>query len=614
MSKSIKKKVKIIYHKVIHKTRELFKWFKIYYNFGLSLKFNTICTAFFYFFNLLLKIGTFISILYFSGIIKFEEGHIFDINDSYQSKYITETGLLGAQITLTLISVSLIALISNTDNKYIFGNRLVNTAFSSKGPFSFKCRMSYLFVLLFLNVFFMTQNVSFSYVLIVFFISLFLSVGILEKFGMVFLNRNYIKRKLKSKYYKCNLKYMRKEKPIYHYFSQPLVELKDITLKHILYNSIPELNENMQLYFDVMKITLFNKPQIVQEFYTECGNKNDIIGGIIDLSEAMLHQGQPIYGIRTYVALLKNLNYFKINGLTEILTISPVDTFIKAFNDINNRIHCKTYLSYLLAMNAALIEQANLKVTTDLSYCRLAKHDLIHSHINSNFYEKIYDVIKKSTFLTAEEKDELFDHIRSNIISLFCENLYNDIDCFRNHKNFKKDERNLSLEIKAEPFARYLLRLIENNELFHLSQLSYLGMDNISAAFAKILATLSVLNMVYKGNRREYLYDVNIDVHAVKELYSKHDFLNVAVKGDELKKCYELILKCYTKGAGSKNTYSNGGVYGFNPKFNFDKIVVDSYFTYLTWKEQTNKDVIEVAKENQFLIDDELLRNFSFVD
>ncbi|MBQ6942730.1 MAG: hypothetical protein IJN43_00225 [Ruminococcus sp.] len=256
-------------------------------------------------------------------------------------------------------------------------------------------------------------------------------------------------------------------------------------MKHIITNNVPELNENVRLYFNLLRLTLFNKPKVVQEYYTELTNAQDVIGHIIEISLKMFETGNQLYGIQTYNALLKNLNYYKIAANANLIAHSPVHPFIEAFSDIKSKIQVKEYLNQLLIMNKAIIEQYQLQTIIDLSYCRLSKNDYIHFFSCSDIYAKVYDMIIKSDWISVEDKDKLIETIRGYIFDLYTSlKLKRDIDCFWNKTRFS-EERNFQIDIKNEPVAQYFLRLIEKNDIFNLWQYDLLGSGKKHSLFCK---------------------------------------------------------------------------------------------------------------------------------
>jgi len=544
---------------------------------------------------------SFCEIIIHSEMILFTGQCVPYFNNSFSTNYISQESIMGMQITITLICVSLIALVANIEKKYIYGEQLINIAFSSHGPFSFKWMMIYLFILLLANTFLMLSNVMFVYIVFVFLASVYFAVIILYKFAAVFLNQNSLRRNMSLKYYKSNLTYMKKERPIEPYISVPLDNLKSATIKSITYNEWPEVSENLRLYFKVLVLSLYNKPKAVQEYLTEMTNLQDVIGHISELSQLMLFNGHESYGLRTYNLLLKKLNYYKITGIVNVILSSSIDIFVDAFSTLHNKLQYTEYFNQLLTMVSEYLEQVYLQTIVDFSYCRLAQDNLIHSHAYNHLYEKLYDLVTKSEVLSDDDKNEFLESIRSNIISLYCrKNIRSDIECFQSKSRFPKKDRVFSLEIMGEPIARYLLRLIENNDIKTLRMYDHMGSRNDSWCFAKTLAVLSVLDMVYRKYKRTYMIDIKIKEHDDEALFKKCDLLKLNADKDTINKYYSFILSHYVKCVDKEISEGPGGIYGFNPKFVYNKIVVDTYFAYVIWKMQDGLSIETIAKENGF--------------
>ena len=133
----------------------------------------------------------------------------------------------------------------------------------------------------------------------------------------------------------------------------------------------------------------------------------------------------------------------------------------------------------------------------------------------------------------------------------------------------------------------------------------YWVLEKNTAYFAKILAILSVLNMLNNGNKREYLYDIEIDEVSVRKTFKESNFLKMEIREAEIQEYYSFILAHYVEDVESNNLAS-GGIYGFNPKFNFKKEVVDTYFAYLLSCIQNNKSVDVVVKEKGYVFNKNL--------
>ena len=349
-----------------YKIKEYFSWLKVYCGLKYRVKFFNIIGFIFALLKAVLFIGSFILITTLSDIIVFTNS-IPSFNTNFQTEYITKTTVLGSQITLTLICVSLIALISNIESKYLYGERLLDLAFPHVF-LSFKLLMGLLFSLLLCNIYLMLKEIAFVYTIFVFLMALYISVLLLYRFAIVFLSKASFKNKLFCKYYKANLTYIKKTKPINPYNSESLSKLYSITLKHLVNKDYPELNTNMILYFDLLKATLFNKPQFIQEFYTEYGEHKDFIGQISEFSLTLLYERNPLYGIQVYNTLLKHLNYYKVVCVQDVGFYSI--SFIEAFQDIHDKTQLKIYLEQLLIMSKNLIEQTYLYSIADFMKSR----------------------------------------------------------------------------------------------------------------------------------------------------------------------------------------------------------------------------------------------------
>ena len=117
--------------------------------------------------------------------------------------------------------------------------------------------------------------------------------------------------------------------------------------------------------------------------------------------------------------------------------------FIEALSDMSHKSQIKMYLTQLLNMSNSIIEQTYLYSVADFSYCRLAKcKDKIFYWAQSGMYEKIYDLINKSSNLSTEDKNELIEDIRLKLIDLLNYiNMprYTNIKLYKNQLQIKKN-------------------------------------------------------------------------------------------------------------------------------------------------------------------------------
>jgi len=545
--------------------------------------------------------GSFLYMLTSSQVLIIPESGLPYPNPLYSSDYITKNGVLGSQITFVLICVSLIALVSNIDQKFIYGEKLIHLAFAKSGPLSFRPIMIGLFALLVFNVIQMFQHKCFARIIIVYVITMYMALIILYRFSFVFLNQYAMKKKLLRRYYRNNITHMQKDKPQAHHNSIALSNLKNVTLKHVIENNITALNENMVLYFSLLEHTLYNQPQLVQEYHTELLYDGDIICHISEISLTLLNQGHALYGLRTYVALLNKLNFYKVTTVTDMILSNTASEFIEAMTSFSNKSQLVRYLNCILAMNTELIEQVNVFSSADLSYCRLASHKLIHSFAVGNMYERTYDQLNKITYLSPEDRHELMDMIRMNIISLYTrEELRVNIDNFRTWPEKHISKRMYSLDIRSVPVAHYLLRLIESTDAEHLWDFRFMFRDapnrQSDEVYAKILSILSVLNMLYHGNKRKYAADLSINEAATIDLFKKTEYLKFSISTMQVEKYYSFTIQNYVEGKTA--TKDNSCIpYQFSRFFSFDKIVVDTFFICMHWRNNPGNSLDTITSQ-----------------
>lgn len=583
-----------------YKIKESLKWHKDYFILRHRIGFIQTVHLILFILKTSILVTSFLAILWFVKIILVTNSGTVEFNTDFSTEYISKSGVLSAQITLTLISVSLIALVSNIEKKYIYGESLLDLAFPSK-ILSFKFAMTVLFGLLLFNSFLMLKQVAFVYVIVVFLITLYTAIIVLYRFASVFLSRHSFRNRLFYKYYKCNLAHMKKTKSIEPQISEPMRKLKVMTLRSISQKDYITLNENMMLYFNLLKSTLFNHPKVVEEHYTEYLNHQDLVGHINEISLELLYNREPMYGLLVYNALLKYINYYNVICVQEIVFTSHY--YIEAFPDVGDKTHIKNYLGGLLQMSRMLIHQAYLYSIADFSYCRLGKlKDMIYYCAQNKMYERIYDSISQSTKLSTSDKKELNESMRSSIIEVSIGYPFADVDDFKKRQRFHIEHRQHRLEIKGEPIALLFIKFFENCDYDSLSNYYSLcdihkGKKDFSATFALVLTMLSVINSLYLKGKREYLYDVQIDGRTAKTVFANCKLLDVTINDELLNSFYEFIISCYV--AKESKSIPEGGVYSFHPKFNYKKEVVDTFFAYFYQKNQSEKSLKDIYLEKR---------------
>lgn len=595
------KKAKGLFQKWKYNVNAFIDWKANSFRNRYSIPLDNFCRIFKTILLISVVLGSFIYILIASKVILLTENGVPCLNRDFTSEYITKSGILGSQITFVLICVSLIALVSSIDQKYIYGEKLIHLAFAKYGMCSFGMSMMVLFSLLIFNVIQMFQKKAFAAVVIVYLITMYLALIILYRFSSVFLNQYSVKKRLRNKYYHSNITHMQKDKPHTHYTSTLLMTLKNMSIKHIIEKNIAALSDNLVLYFSLIGHTLNNRAKLAQEYHTEINSGDDIIGHVNELALTMLKHGNAEYGLQTYVELLKKLNYYKITTVADMSLSSAPYSFIEALTSFNNKSQLSRYLNLILKMNAELIEQVYLFATEDLSYCRLAKHQLLHSYIVADMYEKTYDQLQKIPYLSTEDRFELINQIRMSIITLYTtEQLRVNCDCHKTWRPQPITKRNYPLDIRSEPVARYLLRLIETSDAEHLKYFYFMFHDATNKhndeAYAKILSIISVVNMLYHENKRMYVADLNIDEDSTKKLFKKLKYLDCPLSNAQAELYYNFTVHHYVEDEPTSREAS-GGFYSFSRLFTFDGIVVDTVFACLIWANNSKNNLDTITSQ-----------------
>lgn len=128
----MKQKIVNFFRKYRYEAKERIKWNKDYFFLKHSMNYHRNKRIIFSVSKFVALVGSLIYILISSNMILFTEKHTPYFNVNFYTDYISKNGVLGTQITLTLICVSLIALISNTENKYVYGEQILALASRDK--------------------------------------------------------------------------------------------------------------------------------------------------------------------------------------------------------------------------------------------------------------------------------------------------------------------------------------------------------------------------------------------------------------------------------------------------------------------------------------------------
>jgi hypothetical protein len=103
---------------------------------------------------------------------------------------------------------------------------------------------------------------------------------------------------------------------------------------------------------------------------------------------------------------------------------------------------------------------------------------------------------------------------------------------------------------------------------------------------------LSIIEILYNDNKREYELDLLINPDfALKTLKSTNSFV-INANADVLTNLYNIIINKYEKDSKGR------GYYGFYPKFNYSKEVVDSFFIRIMDQLNYHDEFLQITENN----------------
>lgn len=368
------KKVKQRLNHLVYKLSEGFKWQHRHF----QLKHPFILNRVLHIFTLIMCVGFLLffllAFLYKTKIIIFQNDLIlFDINKKFDN--INMSGIITSQISLTMIVVSITSLIASTDNKYIFGKKALEFVFPKKLFNTFPLYLIILFLLAFLNIYFIINKFGDSLIIIDFILSILLVAYFVYRFANIFVNQNKIKNKLKYRYYKDNLKHIKKSKPLSHHISKNTEEFKNITIRYIRDGNIPLYRDNIEVYFHLIESTLYNNKELVQNYYADDSVHYDFISHIAEFAQELTEANRIKESLELYNKLYQKLNYFQIINVSDIVITHMSSKYLEIIKLVSSETEFKEYSFLVNRMIENLNYQIYLYSKADLSYCRFMSLD-----------------------------------------------------------------------------------------------------------------------------------------------------------------------------------------------------------------------------------------------
>ncbi len=487
--------------------------------------------------------------------------------------------ILGTQISITLVCLSIISLIANSEKKYIMGERATDLAFPIKGPISFKVVLSIIFMLLFSNLFFILTSKPIGLILLAFISSTYLTAYTIYRYAIVLLGQRSQKSKLYAQYYRENIKHIDRFKPLEKHIQPKLRRYNDVVLSQIVNKELDSYKENIEHHFSILNHVLFNHKKKVQNYYTEMGSNYDISGHILSFIQELLSEGKYRESIGYLNRLLSQYNYYRIINVANLHFHRLLDRHIQVTKIVSTESELRDYVSSVLNLIELTQYQVYLFTTEDLSYCRIASMG-IHIFASNRAYENLYTSIRENPSLQDYEKNRvyelIFDHIRrTEHHEQFPLANVNDLLI---NRNFHPEKEIFPYEIKGEPIATLFLSFLEHRDYDNVRIFSRMNLSTTLKQFVFTIVSLSVINITYLNNKRVYYLDIDIDCPKAKETIRHNRMCTFSISASAFKDLYKFVLKHYTALDNNPETSVSGSVYLFSPRFRYLKKVVDAFF------------------------------------
>lgn len=536
-------------------------------------------------------------ILYILNIISIKNNIFIKIN-SIEFKDVYKD-LVIAQISSTFLTTAVLSLIASIENKYILGEKETDLLFGTKIQ-GFYIPMFILYITMIINITLMINKTFGSILIMLFLLSIYTLIYIINKIGVIFLTTKKYRKILYYKYYNEAQHNIINNIPSRTYENKLLFKLKDETIGLIAKNNLGYM-ENMNMYQVVIDRLLFNIPKDIQKYHLNMNYAPSIINDFIEVIEHFLYFDETIRAIQFYNWLLSRLNFHNIyipyNNIDYIF-----DDLINKIADLKNEYEVKKYLTRLASIITNIEIQEHYALTTDFSYTGLSqtKQGYIYHH-NSKYFEKIYDKVYTNKYLNNSEKINCY----TELYETFRMSAHNGCNIIRDITNYSFDfkepkERNIPPCIVGQATALLLLRTLKNKDERSFKLFIGMNIDGNEMSFAIHCLLLSLINIkMNKMDENIYSEYYGINPAYCKKIIQKNlDKIFTQMKLwkkdkliDQLQYDYDYIIKSCVEESGNKLFLEY--------IFKFDKALINQYFIRLS--KRYNKEIkIQKYKEKNY--------------
>lgn len=534
-------------------------------------------------FMLTIVLISFFYILYVVRIISIKENFSIEINlIEYKQMY---KDLVIAQISSTFLTTAVLSLIASIENKHILGEKETDLLFGKKIQ-GFYIPMFTLYITMIVNIILMINETSANILIILFFLSIYILIYIINKIGVIFLTTKKYTKLLYYKYYKEAENNIINNIPPRDYEKKLLFNLKDNTIGLIAEKNLSYM-KNVNMYEVIIDRLLFNIPKEVQKYHLNMSYAPSIINDFIEIIEHFLYFDEVIKAIQCYNWLLSRFNFHNVyipyNNIDYIF-----DDLINKIADLKNEYEVKKYLDRLSSIITNTEIQEHYALTNDYTYTgfpEMRQGFLLHH--NSKYFERIYDKVYTNKYLSDAEKINCYTELHE----IFRMSAHNGCNIIRDISNYSFDfkepnKRKMPPCIVGQATTLLLLRTLKNKD--ERSFKLFLGMninaDEMSFAIHCMLLSLIAMkrNKMDKNIYSEYYgidpkYCKNIIHKELDKIFIQMNLWQKDKLINQLQDDYDYIIKnCIEEKSGDKLFLEY--------IFYFDKSLIDQYFMKLSKK------------------------------
>ena len=526
---------------------------------------------------------SFIYILYELKIIAVKDNFLIKFNlIEYNPIY---EDLVSAQISSTFLTTAVSSLIASIENKHIFGEKETELLFGKKIQ-GFYIPMFTLYITMIINIILMINEKFANLLILLFFLSVYILIYIINKIGVIFLTTKKYTKILYYKYYKEAENNIINNILPKDYENKLLFNLKDETIGLIAEKNLSYM-KNINMYKVIIDRLLFNIPKDVQKYHLDMNYAPSIINNYIEIIKHFLYFGEIIRAIECYDWLLSRFNFHNVYiPCTNIKYI--FDDLINKIVDLKNEYEIKEYLDSLSSIITNTELQEYYSLTNDYSHTDLSQIRLsIFIHHNNKYFEKIYDKVYTNKYLSNIEKVNCYTKLHE----IFRMSAHNGCNIIRDISNYsfeykKAKERKMPPCIVGQATALLLLRTLKNKDEYSFKLFIGMNINGEEMSFAIHCMLLSLIdikrNKMDKNIYSEY-YGIN-PIYCKKIIHKELDkiFTKMNLWGKDklikqLQYDYDYIIKnCIEEKSGDK--------FSIEHIFKFDKSLINQYFLKLSKK------------------------------